>query len=100
MNRLVEKIYAFDTNLSVSNTNANVNSIVSTVANIIGIVAGALAFIYLLYSGVMYITANGNPDQAKKAQTGIINAVIGMVIIILAYLIFSAVKNQATSIGG
>lgn len=96
MNQLVERIYAFDTALTTTANGATtVPALVDKAAQIIGIVGGALAFIYLLYSGVLYITANGNPDQAKKAQTGIINAVIGLVIIVLAYSIFSAVKGTA-----
>lgn len=97
---LTEKIMAFETNLTVSNTEGvTIPGLVTKIANIVGVVAGALAFIYLLYSGILYVTANGNPDQAKKAQSGILNAIIGIVIIVLAYAIFSAVKNQAETLG-
>lgn len=56
------------------------------------ILAGILAFIYLVYSGFMYLTAGGNPDATKKGQQGIVNAIIGLVIIFMAYgLVFFTV---------
>jgi len=48
-------------------------------------IAGIVAFFYLVYSGFVYLTAGGNPDAAKKGQQGILNAVIGIVIIGIAY---------------
>lgn len=60
-------------------------------------VAGALAVIYLIYSGILYITAAGNPDNAKKGQQGIVNAIIGIVVIVLAYVIVAAISNLGNS---
>ena len=55
--------------------------------------AGVLAFIFLVVSGIMYITAGGNPEQSKKAQQGLINAIIGIIIITLAFVILRTVGN-------
>ena len=77
----------------------NWQDVVSKVVSTLLIVAGALAVIYLIYSGILYITAAGNPDSAKKGQQGIINAIIGIVIIVLAYVILSAVVNLAKTTG-
>ncbi len=99
MNSLIEKIYAQVTNTpSIKVSESGINSIsdlLTTIANWIIIVAGGLAFIYLLYSGILYITAAGNPDQAKKGQQGIINAIIGIIVIVLAYIIVQVVANTA-----
>ena len=99
MNQLIERALAYDTDITVrSDTNiSTVSQLVAEIARYVGIIGGALAFIFLLYSGIMYITANGNPDQAKKAQTGIINSIIGLVIIVFAYAIFTAIKG---TVGG
>jgi hypothetical protein len=43
----------------------------------------------------LYVTAAGNPDQAKKGQQGLINAVIGIIVIVLAYVILTAIANTA-----
>lgn len=76
----------------------DVPAVVDQVISIILMIAGALAIIYLIYSGILYITAAGNPDSAKKGQQGIINAVIGIVIIILAYVILKAVVSTVDGI--
>jgi len=55
--------------------------------------AGVAAVIYLLWSGILYITAGGDEAKAGKARTGIVNAVIGIVIIILAFVIEKSVAN-------
>ena len=62
-------------------------TVLNNIIGIITIVAAGLAVIYLIYSGIIYITAAGNPDNAKKGQQGVINAIIGIVIIVAAYFI-------------
>ena len=54
-------------------------------------VAGALAFLYLVYSGILYLTAAGNPDNAKKGAQGVLNAIIGIVIVVAAWAILNAI---------
>jgi len=72
------------------------NEVLAIVSKVIGYmldVAGALAIIYLIYSGILYITAAGNPDNAKKGQQGLINAVIGIIVIALFQFILNSVIN-------
>lgn len=80
-------------NLSISfYTGSNsVAALAGTIATWISGIAGIVAFFYLIYSGFLYLTAAGNPDNAKKGQQGIIYAIIGIVIIILAYTIITAI---------
>lgn len=68
-------------------------TLLATVVNWILIIAAVVAFFYLIWSGFTYLTAGGNPDAAKKGQQGIINAVIGIIIIFLAFAITRAVVN-------
>jgi len=70
-------------------------TLVGNIVNLILFIAGVLAIIYLIYSGILYITAAGNPDAAKKGQQGIMNAAIGIVIIVLAFFIARAVTDYA-----
>ena len=78
-------------------TTGSWQGVLTSVINIIIMVAGALAVIYLIYSGILYITAAGNPDSAKKGQQGIINAVIGIVIVVAAFFIVRAAIGLAGS---
>ncbi len=47
-------------------------------------IAGFVAVGYVIYGGVLYITSQGSPEQTGKAQSTIQNALIGLVITILA----------------
>lgn len=87
--------YNFDW-LSLRTSETTPQALASIVINWILGIAAILAVIYLIYAGVLYITAGGNPDAAKKGQQGIINAIIGIVIIVLAWVIARAVANLVT----
>ena len=73
---------------------ANVlTSVAARVINLILLIAGILAVIYLIWSGLIYITAGGDTAKADKGRTGIVNAVIGLVIIAAAYIIVRFVSG-------
>ena len=55
--------------------------------------AGALAVIYLIYGGMLYITAGGDAEKATKGRTALINAIIGIIIILLALIIVAYVRD-------
>lgn len=65
------------------------------VFDILVLVAGALAILFLIWNGIQYITSAGNPEKIKAARSGMINAVIGVMIIVAAY----AIVRFAISIG-
>ena len=73
-------IFAFNTGHNLQIT------VISLLKLAIGIL-GLVAVIFLIYGGIMYITAGGNPESATKARTIIINAIIGIVIILLAFTV-------------
>jgi hypothetical protein len=83
----------------VSETPLSVSNLVTLFITWVIYIAGVLAFLYLVYSGILYITAGGNSDQAKKAQLGLINAIIGIVIVVLSYVILRAVVSLAMGNG-
>jgi len=62
-------------------------SLVGKVVGIILLVAGIIAFLYLLYGGIQYMTAGGDAEKATAARTTILNAVIGIIIIVISYSI-------------
>lgn len=47
-------------------------------------IAGFVAIGFIIYGGVVYLTSQGSPDATGKAQTTIQNALIGLVICIMA----------------
>jgi len=46
-----------------------------------------VAFIYLIINGFKYITAGGDAAKATEARNGVLNAIIGVVIVLMAYVI-------------
>ena len=73
------------------------------VANIIGVILGFLALIFLvltIMAGFKWMTAGGNDEEVKKAQTSLKNAVIGLVIVLAAYAITYFVFNSLPFTGG
>lgn len=85
-----------DPSIKPSNvTVSDVKVLFKSSIDIIALVAGIIAFFYLVYSGILYLTAAGNPDAAKKGQQGLINAIIGIVIIVAAWAIITAVTGEA-----
>jgi hypothetical protein len=54
-------------------------------------VIGLVAIIYLIWGGMMYVTAGGDAEKAGKGRTAITNAIVGIIIIALALIIYRAV---------
>ena len=71
--------------------------IANTVISTLLLVAGVLAIFYLIWAGIQYITSAGSPDKAKAARGGIINAIIGIVIIVAAYFIIKFAVGLGTT---
>jgi hypothetical protein len=80
----------------LADTNLPDEDIRVVVVNIIRIALGALGIIFLgfiIYAGVLWLTAAGNQPRIVKAKKIITNAVIGLVIIVLAFAITTFVFN-------
>lgn len=66
------------------------------ILNAVLIIAGILAVIYLIYGGILYITASGDAEKATKGRTAVVNAIIGIVIILLAVVLVQWVNSLIT----
>ena len=77
----------------IRTTPVTLTGLVLYLANLITTIAAVVAFFVFIYSGFLYLTAGGNPDQAKKGQQGIVNAIIGLIIIAFSYVLLAAVSN-------
>lgn len=47
-------------------------------------IASLVAIAFVLYGGIKYITSQGSPEGTKSAQNTILNAVVGLVISVIA----------------
>jgi len=53
--------------------------------------AGAIAVIVIIAAGFFYVTSNGNPQQVTRAKNAILGAVVGLIVVLLAFTITAIV---------
>ena len=61
---------------------------------------GVIFFLLVIYGGFLWMTAGGNTDQVAKARKIIINATIGLAIVLFAYAITWFVVDTLTGSTG
>lgn len=78
-------------------------SLAGTIGSAIGAAlafVGSLFIILVIYGGILWMTAGGKDEQVTKGRKYIINATIGLVIVVLAYVItafvMTALQTQGT----
>lgn len=80
-----------------SQTGVLETSIESIVANIIQYVLsflGVIFIILIIYSGFMWMTAAGDSEKITKAKDILISAVIGIIIVLSAYVITTTILTR------
>jgi len=73
--------------IDLSNPNLTLGEIISALLPYIFAIAGIILFAFLIMGGFELLTSGGNPESVKKAQARITSALIGFLIIFLAYWI-------------
>ncbi len=69
--------------------------IISVISWALGI-AGSVAVLYLIIGGFLYITSSGDESKLEKAKNTIKNAIIGIVVILLALVIVFTINTALT----
>jgi len=75
-------------------TNTDLVTIIGKIVRIVLYLLGILFVLLIIYGGIKWMTSAGNEEQIKKAKGLLVNAVIGLVIVVLAYAIASFVVTQ------
>lgn len=63
-------------------------------------VAGAIAVLFVIIGGFWYITSAGNEEQAEKGQKTVTNAIIGVIVVVLSYVIITVIANFVSNPAG
>jgi len=63
----------------------DIGRIISALLPYLFAIAGLILFVFLIIGGFELLTSGGNPETTKKAQGRITSALIGFLIIFLAY---------------
>jgi hypothetical protein len=85
-----------------SNKLTGTTNIIQVAANIIAVITGVAAVIMIIISGIKFITAggaapgqrSGDPNAIKSAQATLTAAVIGLIIVALAWTIVRFVTDN------
>lgn len=73
--------------------NVNVGNVFAVIATWALYLAFIVCVIFIIIGAYYYITAGGNDEQAKKGRKTLVNALIGLVLVVLSYLIVQVVYN-------
>ena len=68
--------------------------VINKAANIIALITGIGAVIMILIGGFFYVTAGGNAENAAKAKARILSALIGLVVVALAWTIVRLITDR------
>lgn len=85
-----------ETGLSTTDPKIIIGNIIRTGLGVIGIILVC----FIVYGGFVWMTAAGRPDQVDKAKKILINAVIGLVIILMSWSIATFVISALTTATG
>jgi type IV secretion system pilin len=70
------------------------NGIIKTAANIMALVTGIAAVIVIIIGGLSFVTAGGNAEQAATARRRVLFALVGLVVVALAWSIVTFATNH------
>jgi hypothetical protein len=70
-----------------------VQDIIGKILTPIWQITAGLSIVMLIITGILFITANGDPSQITKAKTSLIWSIIGIVVAVLAFSIVFIIKG-------
>lgn len=93
----VNQVLADVTNVTITNkgqglkVNTDVGTVIGNGISILFVVASLLVLFYLIMGGINWITSGGDKEKVGKARGMIINALIGLAVLALAFVIWNLV---------
>lgn len=80
---IAAKITAGDAGIPTVNADNALNGILNTVY----FMAGIVAVIVIIISGIFYVISQGDASKIKRAKDGILYSVVGLIIVMLAFVL-------------
>lgn len=71
------------------------DTLIQSIINLLSIVVGIIAVIMIIINGLRFITSAGDANAVTAARNGVIYAVIGLVLVVLAQIIVRFVVGNA-----
>ena len=92
-----------DTGLGETSKEANLDVGVTELPEKVGTIVGALLeltgtvfFLLMIYAGITWMLAQGDPGKTKKAKETLVDAIIGLVLVFSAYAITKFVGENVS----
>lgn len=73
--------------------NQNLGDVLFDVVNALLLFAGAVAVLFLIIGGFRYVVSAGNAEQVEGAKKTIVYALLGLIIIFIAYVLVQLVQD-------
>lgn len=70
-----------------------INGLVSAIENFMWVIFGGIAVVMFVVAGILFLTAQGQPEKIQAARSALIWGVAGVVVAILAYSIILIVRT-------
>ncbi len=77
-----------------------IQTFIQSIIQILVTLAGITATGFLVWGGIGYITSSGNPESLDKSKRTIRYSVVGLVIVLAAFVLSNIVTQLATSAFG
>ena len=74
-----------------------IEGVLGRIMNYLKSIAGALAVLFIIVGGVMYMISGGNKEMAERAKKTVLYALVGLVIVLVAPTLYQEIK---TLLGG
>jgi len=75
----------------------NLTTLGNRIANAVWIIFTAIAVIMFVVAGIMFLTAQGEPEKIQKARSSLIWGVAGIVVAVIAFTIITLVVRVVNS---
>lgn len=66
-------------------------NLLTDLINTLLVYGGVLALLFIIFGGFRYIISLGNPESVEKARNTVLYAILGLIIIFLAYFLVAYV---------
>lgn len=84
-------------NFTLLGANSDLGRVVLALADDLVRIAALVAVAFVVVGGIQFVTSQGDPERAKKARQTILNAVIGVIVAIIAAALVSFIGNSLSS---
>ena len=92
--------YAYGFTIGNPIGSSSVGDVVCSIAILLAKVGVPIAVVFLLWAGLLFVTARGNEEQLKKAKNAFFWTVVGVALLVGAIFIAEAVLNFGSALGG